>query len=75
MTILIILMILALLYFIFKPCKYSFTSKSGRLFKARSTNVADLLEVIIYISHDLAKKINETDGKRLHSKLQNTSWT
>jgi len=74
MTILIILIILALLYFVFKPCRYSFTSKSGRLFKARSTKVADLIEVIIYISHDLAKKINETDGKRLKSKLQNTSF-
>lgn len=74
MTILMILMILALLYFVFRPCKYSFTSKSGRLFKARSTKVADLLEVIIYISHDLAKKINENDGKRLKSKLQNTSF-
>jgi hypothetical protein len=69
-----ILTILVFLYFVFQPCKYSFTSKSGRLFKARSTKVADLIEVIIYISHDLSKKINENDSKRLHSKLQNTSF-
>jgi|688.fasta_scaffold00200_11 hypothetical protein len=74
MNILIILIILVLLYIVFEPCKYSFTSKSGRLFKARSTKVANLIEVVIYISHDLAKKINENDGKRLHSKLQNTSF-
>jgi glutathionyl-hydroquinone reductase len=36
--------------------------------------VANLIEVVIYISHYLAKKINENDGKRLHSKLQNTSF-
>ena len=74
MTILLILIILAILYLVFKPCKYSFTSKSGRLFKARNSEVADFIEVIIFISHDLAKKINENDGKRLHSKLQNTSF-
>ena len=74
MTILLILIILAILYLVFKPCKYSFTSKSGRLFKARNSDVADFIEVIIFISHDLAKKINENDGKRLHSKLQNTSF-
>ena len=74
MNILIILTVLAILYFVFQPCKYSFTSKSGRLFKARNSEVADLIDVIIYISHDLAKKINEKDGKKLHSKLQNTSF-
>jgi len=74
MNILIILIILVLLYIVFEPCKYSFTSKSGRLFKARSTKVANLIEVVIYISNDLAKKINENDGKRLRSKLQNTSF-
>ncbi len=50
MTILIILLILALLYYLFKPCRYSFTSKTGKLFRARNSNVADLLEVIIYIA-------------------------
>jgi hypothetical protein len=74
MKILMILMILVLLYFVIKPCRYSFTSKSGKLFKARSSKVADLIEVIIEIAHDLAKKINEKDGKRLKSKLQNTSF-
>jgi hypothetical protein len=74
MNILIILAILVLLYIVFEPCKYSFTSKSGRLFKARSTEVANLIEVIIYISNYLAKKINENDGKRFQSKLQNTSF-
>jgi hypothetical protein len=74
MNILIILSILILLYFVFQPCKYSFSSKSGRLFKARNPDVADLLEAIIYISYDLAKKINEKDGKQLRSKLQNTSF-
>lgn len=74
MTILLILIILAILYLVFKPCQYSFTSKSGRLFKARNTEVADFIEVIIFISHDLAKKINENDGKRLQTKLQNTSF-
>ena len=74
MNILIIITVLVILYFVFQPCKYSFTSKSGRLFKARNSEVADLIDVIIYISHDLAKKINEKDGKKLHSKLQNTSF-
>jgi len=74
MTILMILLILVLLYLIFQPCKYSFTSKSGRLFRARNSDVADLIEVIIYISWDLAEKINENDGKRLRLKLQNTSF-
>jgi hypothetical protein len=74
MAIIIVIVILILLYIIFKPCKYSFTSKSGKLFRASNPNVADLIEVIIYISHDLAKKINEKDGKKLHSKLQNTSF-
>jgi hypothetical protein len=74
MNILIILLILVFLYFVFQPCKYSFTSKSGRLFKARNSKVADLIEAIIFISNDLADKINEKDGKRLRSKLQNTSF-
>ena len=74
MTIIIIIVILISLYFIFRPCRYSFTSKSGKLFKARNSNVADLLEVIIYISNDLVQKINEKDGKKLRSKLQNTSF-
>jgi hypothetical protein len=74
MTIIIIVVILISLYFIFRPCRYSFTSKSGKLFKARNSNVADLLEVIIYISNDLVQKINEKDGKKLRSKLQNTSF-
>jgi hypothetical protein len=74
MVIIIVIVILVLLYIIFKPCKYSFTSKSGKLFRASNSNVADLIEVIIYISHDLSKKINEKDGKKLRSKLQNTSF-
>jgi len=74
MAIIIVIVILILLYIIFKPCKYSFTSKSGKLFRASNPNVADLIEVIIYISHDLSKKINEKDGKKLRSKLQNTSF-
>jgi hypothetical protein len=74
MTILIILLILALLYYLFKPCRYSFTSKTGKLFRARNSNVADLLEVIIYISRDIAEKINEKDKKKLLIRLQNTSF-
>ena len=75
MTIIIIIVVILIsLYFIFRPCRYSFTSKSGKLFKARNSNVADLLEVIIYISNDLVQKINEKDGKKLRSKLQNTSF-
>jgi hypothetical protein len=74
MTILIILLILGLLYYLFKPCRYSFTSKSGKLFRARNSNVADLMEAIIYISYDIAEKINEKDKKKLLISLQNTSF-
>ena len=74
MTIIIILLILGLLYYLFKPCRYSFTSKSGKLFRARNSNVADLMEAIIYISYDIAGKINEKDKKQLLISLQNTSF-
>jgi hypothetical protein len=74
MTILIILLILGILYYLFRPCRYSFTSKTGKLFRARNSKVADLIEVLIYISHDIAKKINEEDRKKLLLNLQNTSF-
>jgi len=74
MTILIILLTLGILYYLFRPCRYSFTSKTGKLFRARNSKVADLIEVLIYISHDIVKKINEQDGKKLLLNLQNTSF-
>lgn len=74
MTIIIILLILGLLYYLFRPCRYSFTSKTGKLFRARNSKVADLIEALIYISHDLAEKLDETDKKKLHANLQNTSF-
>jgi len=74
MIILIILIIFALLYYIFQPCKYSFTSKTGILFKASNSDVADLLEALVYVAEDLTTKINKEDGIMLRNKLQNTSF-
>jgi hypothetical protein len=74
MTILIILLLIFLLYYIFNPCRYSFTSKTGTLYKARNSEVADVLEELVVISNDLVNKLNEEDSKKLEIKLQNTSF-
>jgi len=74
MTILIIILLFVLLYYLFKPCRYSFSTKSGKLYRARNSDVAELLEVLVYVSHDIKDKINEEDSKKLTIKLQNTSF-
>jgi len=74
MTILWILFLIFLMYKLFKPCRYSFTSHTGTLYKSRNSDVANVLEELVYISHDLVSKLNEEDSKKLEIKLQNTSF-
>lgn len=74
MTIFIIFFLIFLIYKLFKPCRYSFASNTGVFYKARNSEVANVLEELVYISNDLVNKLNKDDSKKLYIKLQNTSF-
>lgn len=70
---LLILLFLIIIYFKFN-CGYSFRTASGRRYRARNLETAELIDKLRDISIDLSYEINEEQGKKLRTRLQNTSF-
>ena len=62
--------------FFYSKCNKSHTASSGRRYRSRDTQTAEILDVLRDISVDLIydENILQEDSKRLKAKLQNTSY-
>ncbi len=74
MLIILIIIFIFLFFLIFEPCSVSYRTKSGRMYKARDLETAELIDVLRDISIHLSYNINEKDGELLRRRLQNTSF-
>ncbi len=74
MSIIIIIIIIFLLFLIIRPCKVSYRTKSGKMYKSRNRKTAEMVEVLRDISIHLSYNINDKDGKIMREKLQNTTF-
>ena len=62
--------------FFYSKCNKSHVASSGRRYRSRDTQTAEILDVLRDISVDLIydENILQEDSKRLKAKLQNTSY-
>tara|TARA_B100001287_G_scaffold276820_2_gene289752 strand:- start:751 stop:1236 length:486 start_codon:yes stop_codon:yes gene_type:complete len=74
MSVAIIIIIVFLFFLIFRPCAVSYTTKSGRRYRARDLRTAEIIDIIRDISVHLSYQLNEQDKKLLQTRLQNTSF-
>jgi hypothetical protein len=74
MNIIIIIFIIFLLFLITRPCSVSYRTKSGRMYRARNLQSAELINILRDISIHLSYSINSEDGMLLRERLQNTSF-
>lgn len=74
MNIIIIIFIIFLLFLITRPCSVSYRTRSGRMYRARNLQSAELIDILRDISIHLSYSINTEDGMLLREKLQNTSF-
>lgn len=59
---------------LFRPCSVSYRTKSGRMYRARDLQTAEMIDTLRDISIHLTYKLNEHDGNLLRKRLQNTSF-
>lgn len=74
MIVSLVIILIFLFFFIFKPCSDSYRTKSGKMYHARDLRTAEMIDTLRDISIDLSYKINAQDGNILRTKLQNTSF-
>ncbi len=74
MNIIIIIFIIFLLFLITRPCSVSYRTRSGRMYRARNLQSAELIDILRDISIHLSYSINTEDGMLLRERLQNTSF-
>ena len=74
MNIIIIIFIIFLLFLIARPCSVSYRTRSGRMYRARNLQSAELIDKLRDISIHLSYSINTEDGILLRERLQNTSF-
>lgn len=72
----IITLILIFLFFLrFRPCSSAaYRTKSGRMYRARDLQTAEIIDTLRDISIHLSYKLTDDDGNRLRTRLQNTSF-
>ena len=72
-VVILIILVIALVY-LFDPCSGSYRTKSGRMYRARDKQTAEMIDDLRDISIHLTYKINPADGEILRERLQNTSF-
>ena len=72
-AVILIILVIAFVYF-FDPCSGSYRTKSGRMYRARDQQTAEMIDALRDISIHLTYKINPEDGELLRERLQNTSF-
>mgnify|MGYP006094108131 FL=1 len=76
MSRLIILFIIfcGVLFINYNSCTTTFKTKSGKTYKARDIDTAEILDALRVISIDLSYNLEVNRGNALRKKLQNTSY-
>ncbi len=63
-----------MLFINYRSCSTTFKTKSGKTYKARDLETAEILDALRVIAIDLSYEIEANRGNLLRKKLQNTSY-